>query len=319
MILRTLIDQGRVGEKAVSPTTVRRMLATQGLDRVSLRRAPDQPHRLRWEAAHAGALWHGDVCHGPVLSGGTHWQPLRIHGLLDDQSRYVVALEARSSEREEDMLGIFTAAVRIHGLPDALYLDNGSTYSGKALATACTRLGVSLVHAKPYDPQARGKMERFWRSLREAVIDHLDRTLPLSEVQLRLNGYLATHYHSQSHGSLVGDTPAGRWAAKKTRCVTDDQLTVALTQCSRRLVSRDGVISVDGTRYELRQGFLAGRRVEVHSCLVSGLDPVVRVQHDGHVYPLRLLDVQLNARSGRPQRLSTPIAKMPFDPFKPIK
>lgn len=254
-----------------------------------------------------------------MLSGGTHGQPLRIHGLLDDQSRYVVALEARSSEREEDMLSIFTAAVRIHGLPDALYLDNGSTYSGKALATACTRLGVSLVHAKPYDPQARGKMERFWRSLREAVIDHLDRTLPLSQVQLRLNHYLATHYHSQPHSSLVGDTPAGRWAARKTRPVTDDQLTVALTQCSRRLVSRDGVISIDGTRYELRQGFLAGRRVEVHSCLVSGLDPVVRVEHDGHVYPLRLLDVQLNARTGRPQRQSAPIAKMPFDPFKPTK
>jgi putative transposase len=254
-----------------------------------------------------------------VLSGGPRWEPLRIHGLLDDQSRYVVALEARTSEREEDMLGLFVAAVRRNGLPDALYLDNGATYSGKALATACARLGVALVHAKPYDPQARGKMERFWRSLREALIDHLDRTLPLVEVQARLDSYLATHYQSQPHGSLVGESPAARWVARKTRAVTDDQLTAALTEKSRRRVSKDGVISIDGHLYELRQGFLAGRIVEVHSCLVTGLPPVVRVEHDGHTYSLRPLDVRLNAKTRRPPRGVAPVAKMPFDPFKPNK
>jgi transposase InsO family protein len=141
LILRTLIAQGNVGKEVVSPTTVRRLLAERGLDRVSLRAGPDAPQRLRWEAEHAGALWHGDVCHGPMLKRGTRHEPLRIHGLLDDQSRFVVALEAHTSEREDDMLGLFVAAVRRHGAPDALYLDNGSTYSGKALATTCARLG----------------------------------------------------------------------------------------------------------------------------------------------------------------------------------
>ena len=316
LLLRELVSQGRVGKAAVSPTTVRRMLAERGLDRVSLRRAPDEPQRLRWEASHAGALWHGDVCHGPQLASGTRTEPLRIHGMLDDQSRYVVALEARNSEREDDMLGLFVSAARRHGLPDGLYLDNGATYSGKALATACARLGVALVHAKPYDPQARGKMERFWRSLREAVIDHLDRTLSIAEVQKRLDNYLATHYHSQPHGSLMGETPADRWAAKKTRTVTDEELAAALTEKSRRRVSKDGVISIEGKRYELRQGFLAGHLVEVHSCLVEGLPSLVRVQHDGRSYPLRPLDVNANAKTRRAPRGAVPVAKMPFDPFK---
>jgi len=317
LILRTLVAQGRVGKDVVSPTTVRRMLAEHGLDRISLRSAPDTAQRLRWEASHAGALWHGDVCHGPVLSGGTRWEPLRIHGLLDDQSRYVVSLEARSSEREDDMLGLFVAAVRRYGRPDALYLDNGSTYSGKALATACSRLGIALVHARPYDPQARGKMERFWRSLREALLDHLDRSLPLTEVQARLDNYLATHYHAQPHGSLLGDTPAGRWAARQTRPVSDDELATALTLRSRRRVSRDCVISIDGQRFEVRQGFLAGRIVEVHSCLVDGLVPAVRVEHDGRSYQLRPLDPRLNAKTRRAARGKAPVASIPFDPFNP--
>ena len=316
LLLRELVAQGRVAKDAVSPTTVRRLLAEKNLDRVSLRRAPDEPQRLRWEASHAGALWHGDVCHGPVLGGAEQWYPLRIHGMLDDQSRYVVALEAHTSEREDDMLGLLVQAARRHGLPDAVYLDNGATYSGKALATACARLGVALVHARPYDPQARGKMERFWRSLREAVIDHLDRSLSLAEVQTRLDNYLATHYQTQLHGSLAGETPAGRWAARRTRVVTDEQLAAALTEKSRRRVSKDGVISIEGQRYELRQGFLGGHVVEVHSCLVAGLPPVTRVEHDGRTYQLRPLDVSANANTRRLPRGTKPTAKQPFDPFK---
>jgi putative transposase len=69
------------------------------------------------------ALWHGDVCHGPSLTLEGRTLPLRLHALLDDASRYVVALEAHHSEREMDMLGLLVRALRRHGKPDALYLD----------------------------------------------------------------------------------------------------------------------------------------------------------------------------------------------------
>ena len=82
LILATLVRQGRVREGAVSAATVRRLLAERGLDRVSLRGMSEGLERRRWEAAYPGALWHGDVCHGPVLTGGAKWVPLRIHALL---------------------------------------------------------------------------------------------------------------------------------------------------------------------------------------------------------------------------------------------
>jgi hypothetical protein len=70
------------------------------------------------------------------------------------------------------MLGVLVRAVRVHGEPDTLYLDNGSTYRGDTLRTACSRLGIARFHTRPYDPAAKGKMERFWRRLREQRLDH---------------------------------------------------------------------------------------------------------------------------------------------------
>ena len=88
---------------------------------------------------------------------GGQRRPLRIHELMDDASRYVVALEAHHTEQEMDMIGMLADALRRHSRPEALYLDNGSTYRGEALSLACMRMGVGLLHARPYDPQARGK------------------------------------------------------------------------------------------------------------------------------------------------------------------
>ena len=85
--------------------------------------------------------------------------PVRIHALLDDASRYVVALRVRSDERETTMIALLSSAVLGHGIPEVLYLDNGSTYRGESLSMYCARLQSSLLHARPYDPQARGKME----------------------------------------------------------------------------------------------------------------------------------------------------------------
>jgi putative transposase len=160
LILDTLVLEGRIDRGAISPSAVRRLLSAHGLDRRTLRCGSDGKQRLRWEAERPGALWHGDVCHGaPLVLDHDTKKPVRVHALLDDASRYVLAIEAMHQEREIDMLGLLVRAIRKHGPPDAIYLDNGSTYRGHTLALACARMGTTLVHAKPYDAPARGKME----------------------------------------------------------------------------------------------------------------------------------------------------------------
>jgi len=174
LIRDTLITDGRLNPHTLSVSTLRRLYRQEGLKRRARgKKHPDGRQRLRWQAAHPMALWHADVCHGPTLMIEGQKKPLRIHAIMDDASRHVVALEARHTEREEDMIHILTGALRRFGMPDALYLDNGPLYVGEALSTACARLEMGLIHAKPYDPQARGKMERFFRTLRGRCLDHL--------------------------------------------------------------------------------------------------------------------------------------------------
>lgn len=93
LILRTLVADGRLESDAVSATTVRRLFMEAGLDRLSQRASDGGKMRMRWQAESPGALWHGDVCHGPALLIEGKPKLLRIHALMDDASRYVVVLE----------------------------------------------------------------------------------------------------------------------------------------------------------------------------------------------------------------------------------
>ena len=318
LILRTLEIDGRIAPRSVTVSTVRRLFDENGLDRIA-RNASGETVRLRWQADRADALWHADVCHGPAMSIGGRTVPLRIHAILDDHSRYIVAIQAATTEREVEMLALLVKAMRgIGRRPDALYLDNGATYIGEVLATFCARLEMGLLHARAEDPQARGKMERFWRTLRGGLLDHIGTPGSLHDVQVRLLAFLAQHYHVAPHAGLMGKAPGEVYetARRDVRQVTDAELGGALRVHGKRRVRTDGTLEVGGTTFETRAGFLAGRVVVVaRSLLDVTADPWV--EHEGQRYLLGRVDPEENARrkkvgpsANRPQRG----LDVPFDP-----
>jgi transposase InsO family protein len=315
-IVRPRDADGRLAARAVSPPTVRRLYRDHGLDRLSLRSAAGEVPRLRWQAESPNALWHGDVCHGPAITVGGVSRPLRIHGLLDDCSRYVPALEAHHTERECDMLDVFSGAIRREGPPAALYLDNGSTYRGDTLKTVCARLGTTLLHAQPYDPQARGKMERFWRTLRAGCLDFLGPVASLAEVNARLRVWLEQHYHAAPHAGLMGRSPLTVWTERQRALDLDEnKLREAFTLREPRRVRKDSTVAVDGIDWELDQGFLAGRVVTVGRCVLD-VPPAPWIEHEGKRLALHPVDPTRNARR---KRKPPPGPKAPsntaFDPM----
>jgi transposase InsO family protein len=305
LILRTLVAEGRLHKDAVSRATVRRLYVEHGLDRIPLRDGAGGKTRLRWQAEQPGALWHADVCHGPSLLVGKAKKPVRIHAILDDASRYVLALEAMSTERELDMLHLMARALRKHGGPDALYLDNGSTYRGEVLRLGCERLGITLLHAAPYDPEARGKMERFWRTLREQCLAFMGGLASLHEVNVRLWAWLDQHYHGAPHAGLFGRTPASVWTdaegQRPTDYLDDERIRYALTVRERRRVRRDNTLSVAGHTFQLDQGFLAGRIVTVAYCMLDE-PPTPTVEMGEQRFELHPVDPVANSRVQRPPR-----------------
>lgn len=320
LILRTLVHDGRLGKGQVSAATLRRLYAEQGLCRSGAKGAQAAHTRLRWEAKGPDALWHADVCHGPTLliAGAPH--PLRIHAILDDASRFLVQIAAFDTEREEDMLQLLVRALRAQGRPEALYLDNGPTYTGDLLRVACGRLGITLLHAKPYDPQARGKMERFWRTLREGCLAFLPSTTTYPEVQRHLDAFVQQHYHEAPHASLLGRCPRQVYKdpLRAASLVEEPALRDALTVRQRRRVRRDTTLSFGGLLYELDQGYLAGQLVTVASCLLDGTPPLPVVEHEGRRFVLRLCDPKRNAHRKRRPSLAPDKpdrTQVPFDPL----
>jgi len=302
VILRTLVAEGRLDKGAISASSVRRFYQEQGLDRVSLRQGQcgRGKVRLRWQAERPGALWHADVCHGAAILVQGKSQPVRIHGILDDASRYVLALAAHHTEREIDMLGLMVRAVRKHGPPDALYLDNGSCYRGQTLSLACARMGTALIHAKPYDAPARGKMERFWRTLREGCLDFIGSLSSLHDLNVRLWAWLDEHYHRSPHGGLLGATPESVYDATPRPIDAFDEamLRKALTIHARRRVRRDSTLPMDGSDWETDLHFLAGRLVTVSRCLVDPNEPPW-IEHEGRVHALHPVNPKHNAIRSR--------------------
>jgi putative transposase len=319
LILRTLVADGRLDQKAVSAATVRRLFLDAGLDKLSLRASGDGKTRLRWQAERPGAIWQGDVCYGPSLHIDGKVRALRVHALMDDASRYVVALEAHHQEREIDMLGVFVRALRRHGPPDALYLDNGSTYRGETLATACARIGTTLLHPKPYDAQARGKMERFWRTLREGCLDFLGCLSSLHDVNVRLWAFLDQHYHQAPHAGLLGRSPASVWKAfpSPVDAFDEQKLREALTTRVRRRVRRDSTVPIGGKDYELDGAHLAGRVVTLCRCLVD-LTELPWVEFEGRRLEVHLVDAVKNAKRSRVLRRDDQ-AVPPHSAFDPPK
>ena len=318
-VLDALVRQGVLESGQLDASTLNRLYASHGLRRRSRKSAAGPGRqRRRWQAEAPGVLWHADVCHGPdLLAPDGARTPVRVHAILDDASRYVVALEVHEREREVDMLGLFARAVDRVGAPERLYLDNGATYRGDGLATVCARLSIALVHAQPYDPEARGKMERLWRTAREQCLDFVGEHGMTHDVTVRLNAWLDQRYHTSPHSSLMGGSPLSVWESseRRLRRPSADEMRDAFAVRDRRRVRKDGTLDVDGVTYELDAGFLAGRNVQLVRCLPPlDVDHPPRVEHEGRTWMLHPVDPVRNASRGRKKLETKPVEPTGFDP-----
>ncbi len=321
LLLSEAVRHGVVGKDAVSLSTLRRLFDAAGLPRLSSRRAlrPGKQRR-RWRAAHPGDLWHGDVCHVVLAEGQQRSRRVLVHGFLDDASRYFVALSARTHERERDTLEVLCGALLRHPPPRVLYLDNGSCYRGEVLALVCKRLGIHLIHAKPYSPEARGKMERAWRTLRQRCTDHLRPAASLHRVDQALAAWLDADYHRRPHAGLMGDKPGRYYKHNQPGDrvpLTLAQLARALEVSVRRQVRKDATFDIDGTSYEVTGRHIAGKRVDV---VLDGLTgQVLRVRHQKQPVRFGLCDARANRNRKRPAtEPSEPTPESPFDPISAL-
>ncbi|MDR7119084.1 IS481 family transposase [Caulobacter sp. BE254] len=167
----------------------------------------------RFEKAEPNQLWQMDFKGWFRLSSGQPCHPLTI---VDDHSRLSPCLKACADQQGQTVLPHLEATFRRYGLPLAFFVDNGPPWgepSGEhwtRLEVWLLKLGVSVLHSRPYHPQSRGKIERFHRSLAAEVLD-LERFDSFTQVQRAFDRWREVYNFERPHEALKLDCPAERY------------------------------------------------------------------------------------------------------------
>lgn len=167
----------------------------------------------RFEMTAANLLWQMDFKGWVTLADGTRCHALTV---VDDHSRYLLCLRACADEQAVTVRTHLEATFRRYGVPEAIFVDNGSPW-GDASGQRWTRLGVWLLklgvrvlHSRPYHPQSRGKNERLHRTLQAEVFD-VRRFRELADVQEAFDRWREIYNLERPHEALGYEVPVSRY------------------------------------------------------------------------------------------------------------
>jgi putative transposase len=219
----------------------------------------------RFEADRCNELWTGDVLHGPVICGRKTY----LFAFLDDRSRAVMAARFGYSEDTVRLAAALRPALASRGVPESIYVDNGSSFVDSWLLRACASLGVKLVHSRPGKPQGRGKIERLFRTVRDQFLVEITdevaaKITGLDELNRLLTAWIETVYHPAVH-SETGMPPLQRWLAGVPDPLprpSPAQLREAFLWSEFRTVTKTAQVSLHNNRYQVDE-LLVGRKVEL--------------------------------------------------------
>ena len=268
----------------LAPSTVHRLLSREGL----LDSRPGDPvatDRRRFAFRDAGELWMSDVMHGPKVADGRRRRKSFLIAFIDDATRVIPFAAFAYAENTTAFLPVFKHAIARRGLPARLYCDNGANFRSQQLALVCAKLGIALIHSRPYQPAGRGKIERFFRTLRAAWLSHLSAkaTESLQTLNRTLWAWVEGEYHQSPHRGLDGRTPLDQWALAGHNVRYPDPGTdlddLFLFEAKRR-VMKDRTVSLNGRLYEV-DAVLVGETVTLRYDPDAPPARPIEVVHDG--------------------------------------
>ena len=222
----------------------------------------------RFEREHSGSLWQGDMLFGPWLPDPrlagkkcrTH-----LYCFIDDHSRLVPYGEFFFDEALPRMERVLKVGILKRGVPLCLYVDNGAVYQATQFAVACASLGIRCLHTAPYSPESKGKIERFFETVRLQFLPEVEKSAitTLEELNQSFWAWLEMVYHPREH-SETGQAPLQRFqeGLAQVRPADPELIRKAFLWREERKVRKDGCIELQGNTYQVDPAF-AGRKLEL--------------------------------------------------------
>ncbi len=214
LLYRLCIEQGALLRSQIAPNTFSRLV--NQFELLKADQDCESKHRLAFAKAHANELWQADTLYGPHVTHEGDKVQTRLIAFVDDASRVCCHGEFFLEENVDTLIAAFRAALYKRGVPESLYVNNGSIYASKELIQVCARVGCLLLHTPVRDGAAKGKVERYFRTVRDQF---LPRALDLSSLEAlnrQFTQWVEEQYNAQTH-SILGMSPLDRFALDRKR------------------------------------------------------------------------------------------------------
>jgi transposase InsO family protein len=275
----------------------------------------------RYQQAYRNKLWHSDIKYGPYLPIGKDGMKKQVYlvTFIDDATRMILHGEFYPMLDQVIVEDCFRKAIMKHGVPEAVFFDNGSQYRTKWMNRACAKMGIRLLYAKPYSPESTGKPERFNRVVDSFLAEvALEKPQTLDKLNEFFQIWVEECYQNKPHSELKdGNTPltAYRSDKKPQKFLDPDVITNAFLHCEQRKVDKAGCISFEGKKYEVGILFIG--------CTVDVVfDPAdtneLTIEYEGYS-PWKAKQLVIGERAGKRPKLPEHLTKVKTDSSRLLK
>jgi transposase InsO family protein len=264
LLYEQMAKEGMLLRSDVSYHTVYRFLKYRGLEKPSLDQVTVKD-RKKFAFEQVNRMWQGDMMAGPYIYVQGKKKPTYLFAFIDDCSRLITFARFELSQNFDAMKKIYIEAILRRGIQQIVYLDNGKIYRSKLFHEACARMGTTISHTEPYDAASKGKIERFFRTVRERFLPLMPHNMSsINELNQSFFRWLEEDYHRKIHSGL-GMSPLDKYLSqvKQLKVVSDpDWVSQLFLRREERRVNNDATISINGCFFEVSPA-LIGQRIQV--------------------------------------------------------
>lgn len=301
-----LIEEQAFLRSEVSIATLRRFINANAT--VITEKEP-QNQMFRFAKEHVNELWQTDIMAGPYVKDHKKKRATYLLGYIDDASRLITHAQFYLSQDITVLRHSFKEAVLRRGIPVLLYTDNGKIYRSQSFGYLCANIGVTLLHHGIRLAFQKGKIERFFRTVRTRFLSRLtaDDLSSLEKLNERFRNWLDTDYNKKLHEGLEGQTPLDYFLSQSEKIKLPTNLADFNTKFlikTTRTVKKDATISLNGLLYETDPS-LAGNRIDVKydpDTPLEAIPEVLLFSNDKPVGIARLVNLRDNSYRKRPGR-----------------
>lgn len=314
-IIQILEWEGRILPGEVKRSTLQDRLAARGYSTRHMRLYADSGVAARrFQQRHRNRLWHSDIKFGPYLPIGPNVAKKQVFlvTFIDDATRFVLHGEFYPVMDKSIIQDCLRKAIQKFGVPEAVYFDNGKQYRTNQMTRICSKLGIRLLFAKPYSPEATGKVERFNRVVDSFLSESaLERPKTLERLNELFQVWLAECYQTKPHSALGQSSPETTYRSDKRalQFVDPELLATAFLHSETRKVDKSGCISFMDRKYEVGLSFIG--------CTVNVVyDPSdtteLTIEYEDHK-PWTVRELVIGERAGKRPLMPDHVGPVPAD------